>query len=215
MRLTRKAGLAIVATVALAGAAIAAEAQHVHILNIALPDGSVEHIRYTGDVAPQVVLLPAEAMPASLFAADFDAPFTALDRITAELEAQSNAMLREAALLARQPASAGGQLDNAVLAKLPVGTVSYSFVSMSGNNGVTCSQSWQVTSLGPNQKPKVVAQRSGDCGDAKAGAAGVKPASRSVPAIQTSPASEGLPKVLPVKLDAKPGSAAAAPATKS
>ena len=44
--------------VALAGATAvaAAERAHDHVLTVMLPDGSVEHVRYSGDVAPRIVV---------------------------------------------------------------------------------------------------------------------------------------------------------------
>jgi len=71
-------------------------------------------------------------------------------------------MLRQASALAAQPIGPDGKIDQAALAKLPAGTVQYSFVSTSSGNG-TCSRSVQMTSFGPNQQPKVVSQSSGDC----------------------------------------------------
>ena len=48
-------------------------------VSVALPDGSVQHIRYTGDVEPQLIFLPARAeiTPIAIFE-DVDAQFAAL-----------------------------------------------------------------------------------------------------------------------------------------
>ncbi|MFD2500464.1 hypothetical protein ACFSTI_18560 [Rhizorhabdus histidinilytica] len=69
MRLVRTAIIAGVATAALAGAAFAAGDDN-KVMLIAMPDGSVQHVRYQGSVAPQVVLVAAPA-PVSLFDAAF------------------------------------------------------------------------------------------------------------------------------------------------
>jgi hypothetical protein len=206
MRMTRKAGLILISSFALAGAAVAGvAAEKVHYLTIALPDGSVEHIHYIGDIAPRVVVLPATAAVAPMALIDaFDAPFAELDRMTAEMDRQSDAMLRQAALLAAQPANGKAALAPAVVAQLPAGSVSYSFVSTSNGNR-SCSQSWQVTSYGPNQKPKVVSQSSGNCATAP---------TKTVPATQAQP-DPALPKLVPAKLDKPAAPSEAKPANRT
>ena len=150
--------LGVAGVAALGGAAFAAE-RDAHILKVMLPDGSVEQIRYTGDVAPHVVLVPAaRAVPVA-----FVNPFAEMDRAFAEMDAHADAMLRQAAMMQAAAPAIGGQLDAAALKTLPPGTVSYSFTSFSGGNGVSCSQSVQVTALEPGRAPKVVRQNSGDC----------------------------------------------------
>jgi hypothetical protein len=204
MRITGKAALALISTFALASAAVAGvAAEKFHNLMVALPDGSVQHIRYTGDVAPQIEFLPvsAESAPADLFDA-FDAPFVELDRMVAEMNRQSDAMLREAALLGAQAANGNARLDPAVMARLPAGTVSYSFISTSSGNG-TCSQSLQLTSFGAGEKPRVVSQSSGDC---------TKTLPKTVPAAQRQP-SPTLPALVPAKL--VPAAAPAKPADRT
>jgi hypothetical protein len=42
-----------------AGAAVAAGADKAHVMNVALPDGSVARIHDVGDVAPKVMVAPA------------------------------------------------------------------------------------------------------------------------------------------------------------
>jgi hypothetical protein len=198
MRKTGKAVLALLSTVALAGTAVAAGAKEkFQNLMVALPDGSVQHIRYTGNVEPQIVFLPAAAAiePVAMFD-DFDARFAALDRMVAEMNQQSEAMLRQAAMLQAQAAKGNAGLNQAVIANMPAGSVSYTFFSSSNGNGF-CSQSLQVTSLGANQKPKVVSQSSGDCS---------KVMPRVVPTSQVKPSST-LPGVMPAKLDQAPAPA--------
>ena len=73
--------------------------------------------------------------------------------------------------------------SQAALAKLPAGTVQYSFVSSSSGNG-NCSRSVQLTSFGPDQPPKVVSQSSGDC-------AGVGTPSRPSSAMPRLPPAPG------------------------
>jgi hypothetical protein len=198
MRVKGKAILALISTVAVASTALAAGAKEkFHNLMVALPDGSVQHIRYTGDVAPQIVMVPTHERiaPVSLFD-DFDAPFAELDRMIAEMNRQSDAMLREAAMLSAQAANGKAGVSPAVIANMPAGSVSYSFFSSSSGNG-SCSQSLQVTSFGAGQKPKVVSQSSGDCS---------KVMPKVVPTTQVKPSSS-LPNVVPAKLEPAPAPA--------
>src|SRR3982751_6783022 len=102
MRLTRKAVLAGIASLAAAGAAFAAQAPRFHNMNVHLPDGAVAHVRYSGDVAPVVTVdnVPAPGWldPAGALTGFDPAPFAALDRIAAEMDRQADAMLRQARL---------------------------------------------------------------------------------------------------------------------
>jgi hypothetical protein len=158
MRKVTKLLLAGAGAMTLAGVAVAAADNH-HIMNVVLPDGSIAHIQYVGNVAPRVVVAPtAQAVPVAFVAAD---PFAMMDRISYEMDRQMEAMLQQASAL--RQAAPGGQLSEAALQSLPPGTVSYSFTSYSSGNGATCSQSVQVTALGKNQPPKVERQSQGDC----------------------------------------------------
>lgn len=188
--------LAGIAALAMAGTAMAATApkpgqpaadQPDHVLNLALPDGTIEQIRYSGDAPPAVVFTPVRsaALPVA-----FGDPFAEFDRISAAMDRQMDAMLREASTMAAQPIGPDGKIDQAAFAKLPAGTVHYSFVSSSTANG-TCSRSIQVTSYGANQQPKVVSQSSGDC-------AGV--GAPLTPAVG-HPAPAASPAITPVKHD--------------
>jgi hypothetical protein len=155
MRAFTKLLLAGAGTLALAGTALAA-ADRVHVMDVALPDGSIAHVRYVGDVAPKVVVAPT---PVALVDAD---PFAMFDRISLAMDRQMDAMMRQVSTLAAAPAT-GPQLNEAALKALPAGTVSYSYTSYSSGNGASCSQSVQVTSLGAAQAPNVVRQSNGDC----------------------------------------------------
>lgn len=160
MRTVSKLLLAGAGVLAAAGAAVAASDRG-HVLNVALPDGTVAHIHYVGDVAPKVVLAPAADMaPVAFLAAD---PFAMFDRISYAMDREMDAMLRQASALSAVAPGPDGKLSDATLKTLPPGTVSYSYTSFSSGNGASCSQSVQVTSLGTNQPPKVERQSSGDC----------------------------------------------------
>jgi len=185
MRKITKLLLAGAGAATLAGVAAAAVDTH-HIMNVVMPDGSVAQIRYVGNVAPQVVAMPAaEAIPVAM--AD---PFAMIDRISYEMDRQMDAMLQQASAVAQAAPAANGQLSEAALKSLPPGTVSYSFTSYSSGNGASCSQSVQVTALGQNQPPKVERQSQGDCSALNT--------RKATPAVQQ--AKPDAPKVTPVNL---------------
>jgi hypothetical protein len=136
-----------------------------HHLTIPVPGGGVETIEYSGKIAPKVSF---EAIPVAGDFADRDAiswafappSFAALDRISAEMDRQMNAMMHQAEMLQRLPE--GGALDHAVLNGLPPGA-SFSLVSQSFSNGA-CTQMTRITQSAGDAKPQVVSQSSGNCG---------------------------------------------------
>jgi hypothetical protein len=143
-------GAAVLAVAAMAPAM--AEDSQVHVLTVQLPGGGVERIGYTGDVAPRVVLVPAQStMAMPMFAGD---PFAALERISAMMQQQETAVLRQV-----QALSAG---QGAGMFGLPPGASGYSFVSTLTGNGV-CTRSVRITYNGDNTAPKMVSSTSGNC----------------------------------------------------
>ena len=179
---------------ALAMAGVAVAADRTHVLNVAMPDGSIAHIRYVGDVAPRVVVAPAaDVMPVAFIGEA--SPFAMFDRVAAQMDAQMDAMLHQVSALSAAPLTGGG-VSEAALKSAPAGTVSYSFTSFSSGNGASCSQSVQVTSLGTNQAPKVERQSAGDCTAMNSRA--------PTPAV-AAPAAREAPALVPVNLEqAKP-----------
>jgi hypothetical protein len=173
------AGVAAVACLGVAALAASPKSQtpaaHDHVLTVRLPDGSVEQIHYSGDVAPKVAVAPGglgvfAPMP-GFGPASADSPFAMLNRLSAQMDQQMAEMMRNAPPMptlaapgAMQRAAAG---QEAALGQLPAGTESYSFVS-SVNGGHACSRSVQITSQGAGQAPRVVTQTSGDCGGGQA-----------------------------------------------
>lgn len=162
MRLTSKAAFAALASLAMAGAAMAAEAPRLHLLNVALPDGSVAHIRYAGDTPPRVTVAPAPRRWTPLALSDgFDpAPFAELERLAAAMDRQSAMML--AGLDGWPAAPAALQPDFVAAGALPAGAVGYSLVSTTTANG-TCTRAVEITSQGPGRQPKVERRSAGDC----------------------------------------------------
>jgi hypothetical protein len=148
MRLSGSVLAAGAAALALIGVArfASAEPADTRVMTVQLPNGAVEHIRYRGNVPPQVILVPVTAVPAS---AAFQSPFALLDQMSAMMDRQAEAMLRAVSAMAAQPFS--------------VPTTEAAFGRMSPGTGV-CMRSIQVTYLGNGQQPHVVSQTTGDCG---------------------------------------------------
>jgi hypothetical protein len=143
------AGTAAVLAVGVITPAMAGDGQ-VHVLTIQMPGGGVEQIEYTGDVAPQVVFVPTSRMVVVPMM-DLD-PFATLNRISAMMDRQAAAMLREVEGLQ------GGMLPG-----LPRGASGYSFVSTMSGSGV-CTRSVRIIYNGGNAPPQMVSSSSGDCG---------------------------------------------------
>jgi hypothetical protein len=167
----RNALLAGAAVVILAGAAGFAEAQTpdrsgaVHVMTVRMPNGMVQQIRYTGDVAPQIVLVPV-AQPV-------ESPFAMMQRMSAEMDQQMAMMMQVFSPMMAQPSASA--------------PIAAAFGNMPAGAGV-CMRSISVTYMGNGQKPQVVSQTSGNCGPAApVGAvnAPVVAPERTVPAVPT------------------------------
>lgn len=191
MRLMSKVLIGGLATAALAGTAVAAE-HAVHVMNIAMPDGSVAKVRYIGDTPPQVRFVPiaVQAVPIAMI----DPSFAAMDRMVAAMDAQTEAMMRQAAMLSQMPV-AGAPLQHADMQKVPGGTISYSYVSTTSSNG--CTQTVRMTSDGSSQQPKVIRTSAGQCDNARAMPAVADGKVAPTPAVAT----EAKPADKPTKPD--------------
>jgi hypothetical protein len=215
-RLTRNAALGGLASLAVAGAAWAAEKPakpQPQVIEMALPDGGVARISYSGAIAPEVSIAPAAkgALAAGLDAGFDGTPFAAMDRMMAEMDARAGMMMREmrdmqvrmaAAARAAQTGDpgamqwvslpgfgpAGGAIDAGAL---PPGAVSYSSVT-TVNGGRSCTQMVQVTRSSADAAPQVVRRASGDCGNAGA-APGARTIAADRPAV-TPPAPPPKPR---------------------
>ena len=156
---------AIAATAAvLAGTAVAA-APKTHAMDVSLPDGSVAHIEYAGDVAPKVSVMPGPmASPTDAWAMPFPS-FASFDRMIEQMRRQSQEVMQRAQMMSRQPSGASPYI--ASFGGLPAGGSSTTIVSVS-NNGVTCTRTTEVVSEGPGKAPKVTSNVSGQCGAAPA-----------------------------------------------
>lgn len=176
----RTAVIAGAATLLLASAAYAATAQF-HTMSVDLPDGSVAHITYAGDVAPKVAVA---ANPAEYLGVAAD-PFLAMDqdfaRVSAIMQAQRQDMMRQVAAMQRQGVAGGQAAPFVVTGTMPAGAeYSYTMVSTS-NGGKSCTRTVEWRSNGVAKVPQVTRASAGDCGAVKAGE-GVKPVPVSAPA---------------------------------
>jgi hypothetical protein len=181
MRFTRTAILAGgAALLAFGTAAVAAD--KLHTMTVALPDGSVAHIQYAGDVAPKVSLQPIDAVPVA-----FVDPFAEFDRIAAVMEAQHQLMMRQVAQMQQAAAQAGSGAPGQVtlVGDLPAGT-HFTYVSSTTDaNG--CTRTVEYSSDGSSQQPKVTKTSAGSCDAAPRDSA---PTAASAPA-PAAPAAEG------------------------
>ncbi len=174
MSLTRTLLIAGVAATVIAGIATAA-ALNTHALTVRLPGGGIERIVYTGDVAPRVVVAPAAAPIVWAAGPGFDdTAFAAMDQISAQMDREMAAMLRQAEAIESTGLAGAGPLTVASTADLPPGARSYSFVSTTSGAGV-CSRSVEITATGDGREPRVVSHSSGSCGTSAA-----PPVSRSL-----------------------------------
>jgi hypothetical protein len=152
-----------VAATALAGAAVAATPK-THKMDVPLPDGSVAHIEYVGDVKPKVTIAPrtygaAEAPWAMPFPS-----FAGFDKIFEQMQRQSQEMMRRAQEMSRSPGMAAPYI--ASYGDMPAGASSSTTVVSVSNGGATCTRTTQVVSQGAGKPPKVTTNVSGQCGEA-------------------------------------------------
>jgi hypothetical protein len=149
-----------IAAVTLAGTALAATADH-HVMNVSLPDGSVAHVDYVGNVAPKVTVEPSRL--AEFGWAPMALPsFAGFDRMIEQMNRETEAMMRQAQQIEHQAPGAATRYI-ASYGNLPEGATSTTIVSYS-NNGRTCTRTTQAVSEGPGKAPKINSSVTGDCG---------------------------------------------------
>lgn len=195
MRLKRTLVFAGIAS-ALAGvtAVAAADRQPVHVMNVAMPDGQVEQIRYTGNVAPRILFrdVAAPDVAASFMDSAFgpDSPFAMMDRISAHMDRQMAGMMQQAAMMQRMSPA---QLSQAMLAGAPKGANgSFTMISTTSDGG--CTRTVRMTSDGTNQQPRVQRTSAGRCDSAVADPQALTPTAATAPAAAPAPI---VPAVLP------------------
>jgi hypothetical protein len=81
----------------------------------------------------------------------------------AEMQRQSDQMIRQAQEMAKHPGASGAQPYIASYGNLPAGQTSTTVVSVS-NGGSTCTRTTEMVSQGVGKAPKVTSTVSGQCG---------------------------------------------------
>ncbi len=163
--------LAGATTMLVAGAAVAATGK-LKTVQVAMPDGGVARIAYSGDVPPSVTFVPAMQDTA---AAD---PFAEMELMQARMAQQHARMMQQVAEMQRQAAAASTAQPGQVVVSgtLPAGSAySYTVVTSSSANGQSCTRTVEYRTDGSSAEPRVTHANSGDC-DA------VKPNAKPVPA---------------------------------
>lgn len=158
--MSRKILAGSVAALAIAGfSGFALARDALHTMTVRAPDGGTVTVRYTGDVAPQIAF---GAAPRETGFAQFPSPFAMMERITAQMDRQMDAMLRETnALMARMP-----DANPAIPAgfwNMPMGPSGLSAIA-EGGKGSFCMKSMEITNTGDGRAPHVVTHTAGNCG---------------------------------------------------
>lgn len=159
MRFRRTLSLAGAATLLAAGTAAVA-ADKLKTMDVALPDGSVAHIEYSGEVAPTVTVVPAERRGWAAHE-----PFAELDRIAYEMRARHRAMMERMEALhyaaLKQAARIGDGDGLTLVGELPEGAHVRYFSSTTDARG--CTRTVQYSSDGSGAEPTVTRASSGNC----------------------------------------------------
>lgn len=195
MRMPPRKYLIGAAVLALLGAGAAeAASTKLHTMQVDAPDGSVVHVQYSGDVAPRVQIVPADAMQQADAPAMTD-PFAHMAQISAMMDAQMNAMMQRAALMQQQAtamqqhataASADGtSLPGLTLVgDMPKGAHVTYYSSSTDANG--CTRSVAYSSDGSGAQPRMTEAASDGCDAAKAPSQAI-PAKAEAPVEQAPP----------------------------
>ncbi|HSS14340.1 MAG TPA: hypothetical protein VLL04_10620 [Rhizomicrobium sp.] len=158
-----------------------------HTMTVRVPGGGVATIEYAGKVAPKVSFqaVPVAGPWADPFIAQRDFPsFAALDRISAAMDQQIDAMMDQM----RAAAPGNLPLYHATLGAPPRGTTAFSIVSETDG---ACTHVTRITRTADEIKPQIVSQTSGDCSAASHGLSGspdtaIQQASYPEPSVRTA-----------------------------
>ena len=114
MRIIPTALLAGVGSLALIGAAFAHTPTPTHHVSIRLPNGAVEEIEYSGNIAPHISFRQAPAIqtaypsPFAMFGPN--SPFAAMERISAEMNREAAQLMQQVNAIAAAPLPGPGRL---------------------------------------------------------------------------------------------------------
>ena len=160
-------GAAAVAAIGLAGAAVA-EIQHRHVMQVRLPDGTLEEIRYTGDTPPVVRLQPGWAPVAYAWPQDVlpaEAPFAMLERLSAQMDREAAALLQQVRSEPGPLMDGPGGLTEVDIGKLPPGVSGSSVVStVNGGKAVSALLAATRNRCPSRAASKLLASEKSSCG---------------------------------------------------
>jgi hypothetical protein len=153
-------------------------------MDVPLPDGSIVHIQYHGDVAPKVTVGPGAVGEMGGMWAPMGMPIPQViaipdvSRIMAQMD-------EEMARMQQHSARAPG-MNIASFGNMPAGASSVSVYTVS-NGGRTCTQTTEVVSQGEGKSPKVTTRTSGECGPETATVSPAVPRATEVPTAPKGP----------------------------
>lgn len=160
-------GIAAAALAAGSGLAVARQSAPLHDMTVRLPDGEMARIQYRGNVAPHVTFVTHPFAPSPV-TAGFYGPdwrqFAALDRISAEMNREMDALMNAAEVTPMPAWPNNGPAIRADLAHVPPGTAQYAFISTQFGNAGFCAESMTVMRGSNGGQPKIVTHRYGHCG---------------------------------------------------
>lgn len=188
MRMPPKAYLVGAAALVLLGAGAAeAASAGMHTMKVDAPDGSVVHVRYSGDVAPKVEFVPVEAMSPAAMPVMAD-PFAHMERISAMMDAQMSAMMQRAAMMQQHAVAGGADTGGApgftVAGDMPQGMHVTYYSSSTDASG--CTRSVSYSSDGSGAQPKMTQAASDGCDAAQ-------PSVQAIPAKGEAPVEQAPP----------------------
>jgi hypothetical protein len=154
-------------------------------MNVPLPDGSVAHVEYVGDVAPKVTVDPARPFAAAMGDWAPFASFAGFDRMIEQMNRETEAMMRQAQQMqqvAGHTVAGGATPYVAAFGNAPAGASSSTTIVSYSNGNSTCTRTTEAVSQGPGKPPKVTSSVSGNCGSP---AAPAQPSPSSAPINRT------------------------------
>lgn len=168
MRMPPRKYLLGAAALAVLGVGVAeAATAKLHTMKVDAPDGSVVQVQYTGDVAPHIQVVPADAVAPVAMPVMAD-PFAEMERASAMMDAQMHAMMQRAAQMQQHAVAAGnaqGAPGLTVVGDMPKGVHMTYYSSTTDANG--CTRTVSYSSDGSGAVPKLTQAASDGCGAAR------------------------------------------------
>lgn len=155
-------GAAATAAVAIIAGPVLARDIALHDLTVRMPDGGVEHVRYSGNTPPQVSFNDFTLRPSDVSDVFFANPFAAMDQISADMDRQAAQLMNLATSDVLPTGPQSMKALDARLSTLPPGTEGYSVYTVS-SGGKTCTQKMAFDYSG-HGKPLIEQTSSGACG---------------------------------------------------